>query len=52
MGERNTLQLCKELESGKPVKDIHDIPQTVYLCNKADIPGGITDNDIVLHSQQ
>ncbi len=52
MGERNTLQLCKELESGKLIKDIHDIPQTVYLCNKADIPGGITDNDIVLHSHE
>lgn len=52
MGEKNTLALCRELEEGKSIKDIHDIPQTVYLCKEKDIPGGITDSDIVLHSHE
>lgn len=26
------------------------IPQTAYLCRKEEIPGGITEDDIVLHS--
>ena len=29
-----------------------DIPQTVYLARKEDIPGGITTDDIVLHSHE
>lgn len=52
MGEKNTLKLCQELESGKNIKDIRDIPQTVYLCRPEHIPGGITDQDIVLHSHE
>ena len=52
MGEKNTLQLCHELEAGKSMKDIRDIPQTVYLCKEGEIPGGISDSDIVLHSHE
>lgn len=52
MGEKNTLQLCRELENGRSIKDVKDIPQTVYLAKKEDIPGGITDTDIVLHSHE
>jgi uncharacterized radical SAM protein YgiQ len=52
MGEKNTLQLCRELESGKTIKEIRDIPQTAFLCKENEIPGGITDNDIVLHSHE
>lgn len=52
MGEKNTLQLCRELESGRSIKDVKDIPQTVYLAKKEDIPGGISDTDIVLHSHE
>lgn len=52
MGEKNTVQLCHELENGRNINDIKDIPQTVYLCKKADIPGGITNNDILLHSHE
>lgn len=52
MGEKNTLALCHELEAGKTIKDIRDIPQTVFLCREEDIPGGITDSDIVLHSHE
>ncbi|WP_337468901.1 YgiQ family radical SAM protein [Hallella sp.] len=52
MGEKNTLQLCRELENGRSIKDVKDIPQTVYLAKKEDIPGGISDTDIVLHSHE
>ena len=31
---------------------LSDIPQTVYLARKEDIPGGITTDDIVLHSHE
>lgn len=52
MGEKNTVQLCRELEEGRPIRAIRDIPQTVFLCPEAEIPGGITDQDIVLHSHE
>ncbi|KXB40590.1 putative radical SAM protein YgiQ [Bacteroidales bacterium KA00344] len=52
MGEKNTLQLCRELEAGKSIKEIRNIPQTVFLCKENEIPGGITDSDIVLHSHE
>ncbi|MBO4827484.1 MAG: YgiQ family radical SAM protein [Prevotella sp.] len=50
MGEKPIVRLCDELVSGKPIAEIKDIPQTVFLTNKEDIPFGITDDDIVLHS--
>ena len=34
MGEKNTIQLCHELEEGRNIKDIHDIPQTVSASRK------------------
>ena len=52
MGEKPIVQLCEKLSSGVAVKDIRDIPQTVYLSKKEDIPEGINDNDIVLHSHE
>ena len=52
MGEKNTLQLCRELEQGRHISDIRNIPQTVYLCKEQEIPGGITSADIVLHSHE
>lgn len=52
MGERNTLQLCRELEEGRSIRDITDIPQTVFLCKEQAIPGGIREDDIVLHSHE
>lgn len=52
MGEKNTVQLAHELEAGKAIKELRDIPQTVYLSKKDAIPGGITDDDIVLHSHE
>ena len=52
MGEKTTLELARRLSNGEHISDIHDIPQTVYLASRADIPGGITPDDIVLHSHE
>ncbi len=34
------------------LKELRDIPQTVYLSCKEDIPGGINEDDIMLHSHE
>ena len=52
MGEKPIVQLARQLEDGVSIGQIRDIPQTVYLSTKDDIPGGISENDIVLHSHQ
>jgi uncharacterized radical SAM protein YgiQ len=49
MGEKTTLELARRLSEGESIRDI---PQTVYLSRKEDIPGGITNDDIVLHSHE
>src|SRR5574344_1335200 len=51
MGEKPIIELCNELEH-KSIKEIRDIPQTVYLSDKADIPNGISADDIILHSHE
>ena len=51
-GTKSIIQLCKELEAGLSIKHIHHIPQTVYLAKEQDVEGGITDNDIILHSHE
>lgn len=51
-GTKSIIQLCKELEAGSSIKHIHHIPQTVYLAKEQDVEGGITDNDIILHSHE
>ncbi len=50
MGEKPILRICEEIENGVPVGELRDVPQTVYLSKKEDIPDGITEDDIVLHS--
>ena len=52
MGERPIVELCRQLDAGVPVGAIRDIPQTVFLSAEPDIPGGITSDDIVLHSHE
>jgi hypothetical protein len=52
MGEKPIVQLCADLSEGKNIVDIHDIPQTVYLCREDEVPGGISDDDIVLYSHE
>ena len=52
MGEKTTIALAGHLSQGRSISDIRELPQTVYLSNKEDIPGGITEKDIVLHSHE
>ena len=53
MGEKSIIRLCQEIENGREISDIHDIPQTVFLVDKHDVPNGISEkNDIVLHSHE
>ena len=58
MGEKTTLELAsvlgekEKLNSEQFAAAIKSIPQTVYLARKEDIPGGIRDTDIVLHSHE
>lgn len=52
MGEKVVLAVADELANCRPINEIKEIPQTVFLCNKEEIPGGITDKDIVMHSHE
>ena len=52
MGEKPILEVSRLLDEGIPVGAIHDVPQTVFITPATDIPGGITDADIVLHSHE
>ena len=52
MGEKPILELARRIAEGQPICDIRDIPQTVFLCSKGDIPQGITPDDIVLHAHE
>ena len=50
MGEKPIVELARRLEESPEIP--HDILQTVYLSAKNNIPGGIRENDIVLHSHE
>lgn len=52
MGERVSVELTRLIADGIPVSAIRELPQTVFLCKEEDIPGGITKDDIVLHSHE
>ena len=52
MGEKPMTELAGQLAEGRPIREIHDIPQTVFLSRKEDILGGIRQDDIVLHSHE
>lgn len=52
MGEKTIIAIAGALRNGKTVEQLRHIPQIVYLCDKNDVPGGICDNDIVLHSHE
>ena len=52
MGEKTIVRIAEELEKGRQIDTIRELPQTVYLSRPEDIPGGITAEDIVLHSHE
>ena len=49
MGELPIVELARRLEKGESLRDIK---QTVWLLKKDEIPGGISDDDIQLHSHE
>ena len=62
MGEKPIKEVADRLSSAVSssgqhahrslLKELRDIPQTVYLSRKEDIPGGINEDDIMLHSHE
>ena len=52
MGEKATIELARRVSDGLPIRDITDLPQTVFIRPADKIPGGITESDIVLHSHE
>lgn len=52
MGEKPVVELSRHLDEGLPIDAIRDIPQTVFLTPSDSIPGGISADDIVLHSHE
>jgi len=52
MGEKPITELAHRLAEGQSIEMIRDIPQTVYISDEADIPGGIREDDVVLHSHE
>ena len=52
MGEKPIVEVANHLADGTSISQIRDIPQTVYLAQRDAIPGGIREDDIVLHSHE
>lgn len=52
MGEKVILAIADAYNNGVDTSELHNIPQIVYIAKKADVVGGINDNDIVLHSHE
>ena len=52
MGEKPITALADRMAEGMAASDIRDVPQTAFLARTEDIPGGVTKDDIVLHSHE
>ena len=52
MGEKTVLRIAAEIEKGRSIGSLRELPQTVFLSKESDIPGGIREDDIVLHSHE
>lgn len=52
MGEKPVAELAARLDRGEPIGALRDIPQTAVLCTEDNIPGGIGDADVMLHSHE
>ena len=50
MGEHNTVELACRLDAGESISDITDLPQSVVLRPRSEMPEASTDADIVLAS--
>ena len=53
MGERSIVEIARELDSGKRIKDLTDVPQTCILTDKRHIPSEQdSENAFVLNSYE
>ncbi len=52
MGEQPLRQLIAELKKGKKMDEIHDIPQTAYLCPTTAIPPNPFNEEVQLSSYE
>ncbi|MBR1463159.1 MAG: YgiQ family radical SAM protein [Prevotella sp.] len=52
MGEKTVVRIAEELDNGKKISELKNLPQTVYLAKKEEIPNGINEKDILLHSHE
>lgn len=52
MGEKITTEIARRMAAGQSLRDLMELPQTVFLCDKKDIPGGFRPDDIILHSHE
>lgn len=52
MGEKTILAIAERLANGYTMEGLRDLPQIAYTCSKNEIPGGVTADDIVLHSHE
>ena len=52
MGEKTLVRIAEDLDKGRDIKTIHELPQTVYLARENDIFGGIKKDDIILNSHE
>lgn len=52
MGDKSIRDIAQILKDNKSIDAIYKIPQIVYMTTKNDIEGGITEEDIILHSHE
>ena len=52
MGEKTILEIARRLDEGQPISALHNLPQIAYLSTEQNIPGGITEHDILLNSHE
>jgi len=52
MGEKPIVELCDKLKNGIPFAELTSIPQIAFMCDKENIPGGISKDDIQLFNHE
>jgi len=52
MGEKPITELCRKMQEGIPISKITDIPQTVFVRKKDEVPNEDKTTDILLHSHE
>lgn len=52
MGEKPIVELCNKLKNGTPFAELTSIPQIAFMCDKENIPGGISEDDIQLFNHE